>query len=220
MRTWRQAGRLSGALALLWVALAWTTGCSRQAPVPATNAPPDATQLPFDRVSENSGISPTDGLISDGIPAGTEVAIRLQLALSSADSRVGDSFQAVLAEPVIVAGKTVVPQGTPVAGSVVAAKASGGVDDPGYLRVTLASIAMNGKSVPLHTSSIFAKGGSYEKRKPATLNRSEASGQSAITEPVADSGSGAGISYAHGPSDVRFSTGHRLTFRLARPLHL
>jgi hypothetical protein len=195
--------------------LAWMTGCSRQAPVPATSAAANASQLPFDRVSENSGISPTDGLL-DGIPAGTEVAIRLQLALSSADSRVGDSFQAVLAEPVIVAGKTLVPQGALVAGSVVAAKASGGVDDPGYLRVTLASIALNGKSVPLHTSSIFAKGGSYEKRKPATLNTS---GQSAVTEPVAASGNGTGISYGHRPSDVRFSTGHRLTFRLARPLH-
>jgi hypothetical protein len=219
MRTRRRAGRLSGVVVLLWVALAWMTACSRQAPVPATSAAANASQLPFDRVSENSGISPTDGLL-DGIPAGTEVAIRLQLALSSADSRVGDQFQAVLAEPVVVAGKTVVPQGTPVAGSVVAAKASGGVDDPGYLRVTLASIAMNGKSVPLRTSSIFAKGGSYEQRKPATLNRSAASGKSAITEPVADSGSDAGISSARGPSDVRFSTGHRLTFRLARPLHL
>jgi len=211
MKRWRQAGRLTAVLALVWVA-----GCTRQLASPGSSGTADSGQLPFDRVSDNSGISPTDGLISEGIPAGTEVAIRLQLALSSADSRVGDSFQAVLAEPVVVAGRTLVPQGTPVAGSVVAAKASGGSDDPGYLRVTLASIAMNGKSVPLHTSSIFAKGGSYQKPKPATMARSA----SAVTETAMVSGNGTGISYYPRPGDVRFSTGHRLSFRLARPLHL
>ena len=116
MKRWRQASRLTVVLTLTWVTLGWMTGCSRQLAVPGSGGTAGGSQLPFDRVSDNSGMSPTDGITSEGIPAGTEVTIRLQLALSSADSRVGDSFEAVLDEPLIVAGKTVVPRSAPVTG--------------------------------------------------------------------------------------------------------
>ena len=204
-------------LTLTWVTLAWVTGCSRQLAVPSGGTA-GSSQLPFDRVSDNSGMSPTDGFTSEGIPTGTEVTIRLQLALSSADSRAGDSFEAVLDEPLIVAGKTVVPRSAPVTGRVVATKASGGRHDPGYLRLTLASIAMNGKSIPLQTSSIFAKGRSYEKRTQAPT----AHGSEADVSVAAASMSSGTRSASRDPNrgDVRFSTGRQFTFRLAQPLHL
>jgi hypothetical protein len=171
-------------------------GCSRQLPVPASVGTADHSQIPFDRVSDNGGISPTDAFASEALPPGTEITVALRLALSSADARAGDSFDAVLDAPVVVGGKTVAPRNAPVTGKVVATKASGGSYDPGYMRVTLASIAMNGKSIPLQTSSIFSKGRSYEGVMPAAT---------------------AGVPT---PADVRFSTGHRFTFRLAQPLHL
>ncbi len=92
--------------------------------VPGSSASANSGQLPFDRVSESGGISPTAGFTFDGIPAGTEFTVRLQMALSSTDSRAGDSFQAVLDEPLVIAKRTVAPQGTPVTGSVLAARAS------------------------------------------------------------------------------------------------
>jgi len=214
MKTWRQVARLTVVLTLACVTLAWVTGCSRQLAVQGSGATANSGHLPFDRVSDSSGMSPTAGFTPEGIPAGTEVSIRLRIPLSSADSRVGDSFQAVLDEPVVVAGKTMVPRGTPVTGSVVAAKASGGPHDPGYVRLTLASIAMNGEAVPLQTSSIFAKGGSYEKRR-ATMTRSDGDGKDATTE-----SRGNQLSFSPSQGDVRFSTGHRLSFRLTQPLHL
>jgi hypothetical protein len=211
MKIWRRAGRITVVLTLAWVA-----ACSRQLAVPGSTGTADGSQLPFDRVSDNAGISPTAGFTLDGIPAGTEVTIRLQLAFSSADSRAGDSFQAVLDEPLVVAGKTVVPRGTPVTGSVVAAKASGGEHNPGYLRVTLVSIAMDGKSVALQTSSIFAKGGVYERRKLPAIKRSEADSKGVAAAVESLNGS----EFSPGQADARFSTGRRLTFRLSQPLHL
>ena len=196
MKRCRYASQLIVVL-LVAVSLVWETGCSRQLAVPGASGHAGSAPLPFDRVSDSSGISPTAGFSFDGIPAGTEVTVRLQSALSSANSRAGDSFQALLVEPMVVAGKMVVPPGTAVAGSVVAGKSSAGLNDPGYLRVTLASLALNGKRIPLETSSIFAKGGSGEKR-------------SAAAELAIDPGQG----------DVKFSTGRRLTFRLVQPLHL
>jgi hypothetical protein len=140
------------------------------------------------------------------------------MALSSKDSRPGDLFQAVLDEPLLVAGRTVAPQGTPVTGSVVAARASASLNDPGYLRLTLAFLVVNGKSVPLQTSSIFARGGSYEKRRAPTINRSVVDDKSSAAEVDLDSADRTSIRPAQG--DVRFSTGRRLTFRLAEPVHL
>lgn len=215
MNRWRRANRLTGVVGLAFVTLAALAGCSRQVSVPGSVRASDSAPLPFDRGSDNGGTSPTAAFASGSIPAGTEITIRLRLALSSADSRVGDSFQAVLDEPVVVVGKTVVPPSVPVTGRVVATKPSGGLHDPGYLRLTLASIAMNGKSIPLETSSIFAKGGRYDHRNPvATPADDESSAATATTD------SGNETSPDRNQGDIRFSTGHRFTFRLAQPLYL
>jgi hypothetical protein len=196
MKRCRYASQTIVVVMVAAVSLAWETGCSRQLAIPASAGNAGTPQLPFDRVSDNSGMSPTAGFSFDGIPAGTQVTVRLQSALSSADSKAGDSFQAVLVEPMVVAGKMIVAPGAAVTGSVVAGKTSGGLNDPGYLRVTLASIAMNGKPIALETSSIFAKGGSHKKHLASTE-----------------------ASINPGQGDVRFSTGRRLTFRLVQPLH-
>src|ERR1700691_1205173 len=209
MNAWQKASRLAVILSLVWL-----MECSPRVAVPGSGWTANRGQLPFDRVSDNGGISPTAGFNAEGIPAGTEVTIRLPMALSSKDSRPRDLFQAVLDEPVVIAGRTVAPQGTPVTGSVVAARASGSLNDPGYLRLTLASIVMNGKSVPLQTSSIFAKGGSYEKRKPTPLRNSATDGKGTAREPAASDGTE--TSTNPGQGDVRFSTGRRLTFRLTQ----
>jgi hypothetical protein len=219
-RRW-QVGRLKIAAGLACAILAWTTGCSRQLAVPVSAGSADRGQIPFDRLSDSGGISPTDAFASDALPAGTGITVVLRSPLSSADARTGDSFEAVLDDPVIVTGKTVVPRSAPVTGRVVATKASAGVYDPGYLRLTLASIALNGKLIPLQTSSIFAKGGSYEKLKPAaTAPGSEILGEGSAAAAAVDSGPVVQTSSLPNPSDVRFSTGHRFTFRLAQALHL
>ena len=224
MERWRQASRLPLILALagvtlVWVTLAWVTGCSRQLAVPGSTGTAGSGQLPFDRISDGGGVSPTAAFASGDVPAGTEITIRLRTALSGAEARVGDSFEAVLDESVILAGKTIVSRGAAVTGSVVDSKVSAG-HKPGYLRMTLASIAINGRSIPLQTSSIFAKGGSYDKRIAANLNRLQIEGKGVTPEALADSGPGTGPSYTALPADVRFSTGHRFTFRLIQPLHL
>ncbi len=218
MRRWRPPSRLTLALTLVWATLVWMTGCSRQLAVPGSTGTTSTGQLPFDRTADRSGVSPTAAFASEGIPAGTQISIRLGAALSSADAQAGDSFDAVLDESVIIAGKTFVLRGTPVTGRVVDTKV-GARHDPGYLRITLASVALNGRSIPLQTSSIFTKGGWYEKLKAAT-NASQADGKGTGPEAVAQSAAGTGPSYTAIPGDVRFSTGQRFTFRLIQPLHL
>lgn len=219
MTRWRQAGQRTVILGLSWLTLAAATGCSRQLAGPGSAKAADSGQLPFDRVSDGSGISPTAAFASESIPVGTEITVQLRLALSSADSRVGDTFEALLEEPLVV-GKTVVPRGTPVMGRVFAAKAAGR-HDPGYLRLTLASFEMNGKSIPLQTSSIFTKGRSRDQRsQPDATHGSKAENESVAAGTPADSATASEPLRDLNRGDVRFSTGHRFTFRLAQPLHL
>ena len=202
MRRSRQKGQRVNC-ALIAAILLLSTACSRQLGASGLTEDTRSSQLPFDRVSDAGGFSPTDGVEGDEIPAGTELNIRLQLPLSSASARVGESFSAVLDAPVIVAEKTVVPRGALVMGSVMSAKASTEPNDPGYLRLTLISMVVNGKTIPLRTSSIFAKGGLYTSSP--TINGPALNSSQFSLRPSKD--------------DVQFSTAHSLTFRLAQPFN-
>lgn len=185
----KQAGRWPWPI--LGLALILVPACSRQPGLllPADNPP--TKPLPFDSSSHSDGISPTQAFASTSIPAGTTIVIRLQSPLSSVKAQLGDQFQAVLEEPIVVQGQTLAPSGTGITGRVLAAKVSE-PRAPGYLRLTLSSIVVNGKPVEVHTSSVFSKGGPREHLRsgPAAAN------------------------------DIQFSTGRRLTFRLLQPLPL
>jgi hypothetical protein len=206
----RDARRLT-----LLLALAWIAGCSRQQAAPGSGVvTADQPQLPFDRVSQTAGISPTGAFASDGVPAGTEIKVRLQIGLSSADAHSGDSFAAKIDEPIVFAGQTVVPLGALVTGTVLSAQAFEPLHDSGYLRVTLASITLNGKLMDVRTSSVFAKGSSSAKSKSFAVDHSglAAIGSNSLLNLHSAKASGNG--------EVKFSTGHRFTFRLSEALHL
>ena len=179
-------------LLALGLTLALAAGCSRQPGVTTTDPEKGSAQLPFDRASDNNGISPTGELASAGIPAGTPITIRLQSAMSSAECHAGDIFEAVLEEPLTVRGQTVAPHGALVSGRIVASTAAR-QGDPGFLRLTLSSIVINGKPLPLQTSSVFAKG-RVSDRELSTAYRGE--------------------------QDARFSTERRLTFRVTQSVPL
>jgi hypothetical protein len=162
------------------------------------------------------------------VPAGTAVSIRLQNAISSASNREGDEFAAVLDEPIVVNGNTVAPRGAAVRGRVLAARSSGRLHKSGYLRLALVSVEMNGKSAPVHSSSVFAAGGSHQNRNLALIGGGAGAG--ALIGAIAGGGKGALIgsaigagggtagAYATGQKDVSFAPERRLTFRLTQPL--
>ena len=192
----------------------------------------DDQKLPFQHEAEKSGISPTGSLVPmpSNLPAGTPITIRLQSGVSSASSHSGDSFDAVLDEPVIIQGQTVIPRGAAVTGHVMEAKASGHLQDPGYLRITLDKISVEGKAVPLQTSSIFVKGASHEKRNlemigggagaGALIGGLAGGGKGALIGTAVGAAGGTGVAYGTGKKDVGFGAERRLTFKVTESVPL
>jgi hypothetical protein len=144
------------------------------------------------------------------VPAGTPLIVRLKSSISSRTSQPGDSFQAVLDEPVVLEGTRVVPAGTFLRGEVVALNRSASLHSPAYMRLQLVSIALDGKTVPLESSSIFAKAGLPPARPDTSLRMGQGTMPSTATDQV----------FTRGQKVVRFGIDRRLTFRLTAPMSL
>jgi len=207
-------------LVLLLALLGLAIGCSGVGAQPPTSAADagNATAPPFSAAQELS------------IPRGTPIYVRLQESISSRTAQAGQSFSAVLDEPLVVNGQTVAASGAQVSGHVIAARESGRLHNAGYLRLTLSSIMLNGKSVPMQTSSIFIQGGSYKKRNlayigggtggGAVIGALVGGGKGALIGSAIGAAGGTTAAYATGKKEVGFAAERRLGFRLSQPLNI
>ncbi len=185
---------------LVIAGLSLTLGCRQQTGL-RSDANSDPQKLPFDRPPQTGGISPSHSLVpaATHIPEGTALIVSLEHSLSSATARSNETFHAVLDDPVVIEGQTVVPGGALVIGRVLDARSAAPPREQGYLRIALVSLKVGEKQVPIATSSLFAKGGSREDR-------------GVWITPASDS---AAVS-----KEMVFAPGRRLTFRLTQNVDL
>lgn|GEM_PF-1422897 len=160
------------------------------------------------------------------VPAGTEIHVYLDTAVSSRNSAPGDQFDATVSEPVIVRGQVVIRRQARARGVVVDARPSGRLSKPAFLAIELRSVQINGAWVPVRTRSLTMEGKSHKKRDIIAIGGGSALG--AIVGAIAGGGKGAAIGAAAGggagtagaaltgKQDITLPAESRLAFRLAR----
>ena len=164
------------------------------------------------------------------VPAGTALTVTVDQALSSKSSQAGQAFLATLAQPVTVHGKTAIPKGSSVTGTVVNAKAKGKIKGAGELALSLTNITIRGKSYAIQTGTLDSTVKGKGKRTAATTGGGAAGG--ALIGGLAGGGKGAGIGALVGAAgglvggaltgnkQVEIPAESALTFTLSKPLTL
>lgn len=121
------------------------TASSEPAPANEAGAPAPAAQpAPGQPASAPAPVRLT-------IPAGTELAIRINQSISVKSSHAGDHFTGEFADPVVRHGEVVIPRGTPVRGRVDAAHRRGHFKGASVLELRLTSMVLNGNEYALDT---------------------------------------------------------------------
>ena len=200
-----------------------TAGQSAPSQNASDNLPPEPTQASNETAQKPSAAATVVPIV---IPAGASITVRLQQGLSSATAAPGQHFEAVLEQPLVSGDRVVVPAGTSVEGHVVAAHRSGRLRHPGRLALTLDSIIVNERVVPVVTSEVVAHGGSHKKRNlgwigggtggGAVIGALAAGGKGALIGSGVGAAAGTTTAFLTGKKDVHFSSERVLRFRLQR----
>ena len=125
------------------------------------------------------------------IPAGTVLVVTTSQALSSKTSQAGQTFLGTLVPPVSGGGRTALPKGATVSGTVIAAKTKGKIKGEGELALALTSVSTKGHTYPIQTNVLSSTIKGKGKRTAATTGGGAAGG--ALIGGLAGGGKGAGI---------------------------
>ena len=163
------------------------------------------------------------------LPAGTLVVVRLTNTLSSDHNKAGDSFAAILDQPLVAQGWVVAQRGQTVVGQVADAQKAGRIQGVSQLAVELTQlVVVDGAQMPLRTELVQSSTGTSRGRDAAAIGAT--TGIGAVIGAVAGGGEGAaigaGVGAAAGVAGVLSTRGRAtelypesvLTFRLQDPV--
>jgi len=162
------------------------------------------------------------------VPEATAIHVTLNNAIASDRNRPGDHFEATVSEPVVINGKTVIPEGARATGLVVDAHPSGRLMGRARLQVALEAVELNGSRYQIRTYSDARVGGRHKKRNLALIGGGAgggmligavaAGGKGALIGGPIGAGAGTVAALATGKKDVHLPAETRLTFNLADPV--
>lgn len=160
------------------------------------------------------------------IPAGTPVTVRLNGGLAASRSQIGDRWTGTLERPLMSAGQTVFPSGTPVSGQVVASQGRGRFRGAGDLGIELTAIGRNQVRSSEYEqiakgrgkrTAVFAGGGAG---LGAIIGGLAGGGKGALIGGLSGAGAGTAAGAYTGQRDVIIPSESVITFRLADSLRM
>ena len=174
--------------------------------------------------------------VTKTIPAGTKLAITLENAVSSKDANVGDVVQAKSAEPLVVDGIVLAPEGSAVAGKitdVVRASKNKSEETMARLDMSFHALATVGGSEKIHGTLLGGekKAGSTTKRDAAIIVGSGVagavlgkvigkSGKATAAGGVVGAAAGMGVAAMQKGNEVSLPVGTKLTIVLDNPVEV
>lgn len=130
------------------------------------------------------------------IPAGTALKVRTTSTLSTKSARSGDTFEASIADPVVVDGKTVVPAGSAARGIVADADEGGRVKGTASLTLRLQEVETPSGTLKIDTGSVVRAAKATKKKDAEKIGI--AAGIGAAIGAIAGGGKGAAVGAAAG----------------------
>ncbi len=187
-------------------AAAATAEPSRHEPIPAPEPAPQVTPI--------------------AIPAGTAITVRTAAAVTSATAQVEDTVSATTAGDVTVDGRTVIPAGIRMLGSVTAVERAGRMSGSDRMTVRFHTLVYNGVETPLETAPVTRTGPGQTSQNATRIGGGAAVGAilgavlggrkgAAIGGAIGTAGGSAAAAAQHAAPAV-LETGETLTLRTTR----
>jgi len=164
------------------------------------------------------------------LPSGTSLRVVLQQGVGTDSSSPGVMFSAVLADPIVVDGKTVLEKGSAVSGRVVDVQKAGRVKGKATLSLALTSVEHDGKTVQIETRTYVGVAKDNKKRDiamigggagvGAAIGAIAGGGKGAATGAAIGGAGGTGAVLATRGDDLHYPPESRLNFVLSKPVDL
>jgi hypothetical protein len=158
------------------------------------------------------------------VPAGSALVVRVGQTLSAKGSSVGDSFSGTLAQSLVVHGVKVIKAGTPVSGTVVAAKGQGRFKGSGDLGIAVNRVGSYSVATSAYEATTKGKG----KRTAgfvgggagggALIGGLAGGGKGALIGGLLGAGAGTAGAAFTGNKDVSIPAETVVTFNLSEPI--
>jgi|SRR5208282_1613604 hypothetical protein len=203
-----------------------TTDTSAANPAPAATPPPQTEPAQPPPPPMQAAPKPEPIIV----PAGTTITVRLSQAVGSKISQAGQSFSGTAANAIVIGGRTAIPAGTTVTGTVVDAKPLGRFAGGASLSLKLTSINLRGTDRAVETATVTQTAKGKGKRTAvlagggaavgALIGGLAGGGKGAGIGALAGGGAGTGGAAFTGNKDIVLPAESALSFTLEQPLEI
>ena len=162
------------------------------------------------------------------IPAGAEVKVRVNDAIDSRASHIGDHVNATVIAPVVVGGNIIVPFGSPARLQLTNVANAGHIEGRSLLQLQLVSLTIHGRGYAVHSAPFVKAGSSRGKRSAEVIGGAAAVGaviggifhhkKGAAEGAAAGAGVGSAAQFATKGDFVRIDPETKITFTLRSPV--
>jgi len=172
---------------------------------------------------------PKPKMVKVTIPSGTPLKVTLNDSLQTNVNQEGDLFTGVLAEPVEMEGKVLIPAGSTCSGIITKLVKGGTLKTSPEIGFVVTEITTpKGKTYEVEVDSIYKKGRSHTGREVGMIGGGAAAGaiiggiigkkKGAAIGAVAGAAAGTGAAAATGRENLVYPAGLTLTFNLNKPM--